>query len=44
MGREKSPSRSLDRRLRSKNLVTLVALLVLVALFYGLAIVRLKTS
>lgn len=44
MVREKSSSRSLDRRLRSKNLVTLVALLVLVALFYGLAIVRLKTS
>lgn len=44
MAREKSALRPLDKRLRSKNLVTLIALLALVALFYGLAIVRLKTS
>lgn len=44
MTRERQVIRSLDKRLRSKNFVTLVALLVLVALFYGLAIIRLKAS
>ena len=47
MIREKNSLRAwekLDKKVKSKNFVTLIALLSLVVLFYGLAIIRLKTS
>ena len=44
MLQNKNVPRFLDKQLRSKNFVTLVVLLALAALFYVLAIVRLKTG
>ena len=44
MLQNKNAPRFFDKQQRSKNFVTLIVLLALAALFYVLAIVRLKTS
>ncbi len=44
MIQDKNTPRFFDKQLRAKNVKTLIVLLVSAALFYGIAIIRLKTS